>query len=105
MQELTDSMVITVDGRQVEVAGGQTILTAVQATGVDIPALCHDVRLERANGNCGLCVVEVGEDRREVKSCITPVSAGMVIHTRSDTVDAYRKVRVCLLYTSDAADE
>jgi len=104
MQELTDSMVITVDGRQVEVAGGQTILTAVQATGVDIPALCHDVRLERANGNCGLCVVEVGEDRREVKSCITPVSAGMVIHTRSDTVDAYRKVRVEQLLCDHNAD-
>jgi len=95
---------ITVDGRKVEVDDGLTVLTALQKEGFDVPSLCNDVRLERANGNCGLCVVEVGESRREVKSCITPVTPGMVVHTRSATIDAYRKVRVEQLLCDHNAD-
>ncbi|MCC6497778.1 MAG: FAD-dependent oxidoreductase [Propionibacteriaceae bacterium] len=95
---------IHVDGREVRVSDGLTILTALQQEGIAVPALCHDLRLERANGNCGLCVVEVGDDLREVKSCVTPVTAGMVIHTRSTTVDAYRKVRVEQLLCDHNAD-
>ena len=95
---------ITVDGREVEVDDGLTVLTALQKEGFDVPSLCNDVRLERANGNCGLCVVEVGESRREVKSCVTPVTPGMVVHTRSATIDAYRKVRVEQLLCDHNAD-
>ena len=106
MQELTERtrVAITVDGRDVEVESGLTILTALQKEGFDVPSLCNDVRLERANGNCGLCVVEVGETHREVKSCITPVAEGMVIQTRSGTIDAYRKVRVEQLLCDHNAD-
>ncbi len=95
---------IEVDGREVPAAAGLTILTALQAAGHGVPALCHDVRLERANGNCGLCVVEVGEDRREVKACITPARPGMVVHTRSDTLEAYRRVRIEQLLCDHNAD-
>lgn len=106
MQELSERtrVAITVDGREVEVDSGLTILTALQNEGFDVPALCNDVRLERANGNCGLCVVEVGSQHREVKSCITPVEEGMVIQTRSSTIDAYRKVRVEQLLCDHNAD-
>ena len=106
MQELSERtrFAITVDGREVEVSGGLTILTALEQEGFDTPSLCNDVRLERANGNCGLCVVEVGDERREVKSCITPVQPGMAIRTRSETIDAYRKVRVEQLLCDHNAD-
>ncbi len=106
MHDLTGrtTFTITVDGRDIEVAEGLTILTALQREGSEIPSLCNDVRLERANGNCGLCVVEVGPERREVKSCITPVSPGMVVHTRSETIDAYRTVRVEQLLCDHNAD-
>ena len=78
MQELTEDtrFAVSVDGAEVQVDAGLTILSALKIEGIDIPSLCNDVRLERAGGNCGLCVVEVGEERREVKSCITPVTAG-----------------------------
>lgn len=106
MQELSERtrVAITVDGRDVEVESGLTILTALQKEGIEVPSLCNDVRLERANGNCGLCVVEVGDDHREVKSCITPVTEGMVIQTRSATIDAYRTVRVEQLLCDHNAD-
>jgi formate dehydrogenase major subunit len=99
-----DRITIDVDGREVTVAAGLTILTALREKGIAIPSLCHDLRLERANGNCGLCVVEVGGERREVKACLTPAFPGMVVHTRSATVDAYRKVRLEQLLCDHNAD-
>ena len=95
---------VEVDGRPLAVVDGLTILQALLQEGVAIPSLCHDLRLERSNGNCGLCVVEIGDDRREVKSCVTPISAGMKIRTRSATLDAYRKVRIEQLLCDHNAD-
>lgn len=104
MTERIERVTVTVDGREVIVDAGLTILSALSQEGFDIPSLCHDVRLERANGSCGLCVVEVGAARREVKSCITPVQPGMVIQTRSEPLDTYRKVRVEQLLCDHNAD-
>ncbi len=105
MDEIYESRCkITVDGREVVVGEGLTILTALKHIGVPVPSLCHDQRLERANGNCGMCVVEVRGDRREVKACVTPVEAGMQIRTHSATVDAYRRVRVEQLLCDHNAD-
>ena len=95
---------VEVDGRPLTVVEGLTILQALLQEGVKIPSLCHDLRLERSNGNCGLCVVEIGDERREVKSCVTPISAGMKIQTRSATLDAYRKVRMEQLLCDHNAD-
>ena len=62
MLELTEDtrFAISVDGAEVQVDAGLTILSALKSEGIDVPSLCNDVRLERANGSCGLCVVEVG---------------------------------------------
>ncbi len=106
MRELleTTRFTVSVDGSEVQVDSDLTILSALKKEGIDVPSLCNDVRLERAGGNCGLCVVEVGEDRREVQSCITPVRPGMLIHTRSDAIEAYRRVRVEQLLCDHNAD-
>ncbi|HSN44440.1 MAG TPA: NAD(P)-binding protein, partial [Propionibacteriaceae bacterium] len=95
---------ITVDGHAIHVREGLTILTALQQAGHPVPSLCHDLRLERANGNCGMCLVEVGAERRDVKSCITPVSPGLEVHTRSTALDSYRKVRLEQLLCDHNAD-
>ncbi|MFZ0530272.1 MAG: FAD-dependent oxidoreductase, partial [Propionicimonas sp.] len=106
MFERTEHREVTIsaDGRDVRVEAGLTILTALQEGGYSVPSLCHDLRLERANGSCGLCVVEVGTQPREVKACITPVSEGLAVHTRSATLDAYRKIRVEQLLCDHNAD-
>ncbi|MBK5249690.1 MAG: (2Fe-2S)-binding protein, partial [Actinomycetales bacterium] len=64
MRELSegDRCTITVNNREIQVYGGLTILQALVTEGIEVPSLCHDIRLERSNGNCGLCVVEVGAD-------------------------------------------
>lgn len=84
---------VNVNGREVEVYEDLTILQALTQEDIYVPHLCYDIRLERANGNCGLCVVELGEgeDKVEVKSCQTPIKEGMVIHTTSEKLTAYRK--------------
>ena len=95
---------VTVDGHELTVQSGLTILNALIGQGLHIPALCHDVRLKRSNGNCGLCVVELGEEHRSVKACITPVQPGMVIATHSDQIDAYRRIRLEQMLTDHNAD-
>ena len=74
---------VTVNGREMEVYDQLTILQALIQEDIDIPHLCYDIRLERANGNCGLCVVELidGDSVIEVKSCQTPIKEGMTIRT------------------------
>ncbi|WP_149205380.1 NAD(P)-binding protein [Actinotalea subterranea] len=96
---------ITVNNRELEVYDGLTILQALTAEGIEIPSLCHDIRLKRSNGSCGLCVVEVGEDTpRDVKACLTPVQPGMVITTHTPRLEAYRKVRLEQLLCDHNAD-
>jgi formate dehydrogenase major subunit len=64
---------VTVNGREVEVYDNLTILQSLLQEDIAIPHLCYDIRLDRANGNCGLCVVELGEKGQEldVKACQT----------------------------------
>lgn len=95
---------ITVNGAKLDVHRGLTILQALKQEGVDIPSLCNDIRLERSNGNCGLCVVEVGADSRPIKACITPIEPGMSIVTHSETLEAYRRLRLEQLLTDHNAD-
>jgi formate dehydrogenase major subunit len=100
-----DRVAITVNNRRIEVFDGLTILQALVTEGIEVPSLCHDIRLERSNGNCGLCVVEVGESApRDVKACVTPVREGMVVTTHSPRLVAYRKVRLQQLLCDHNAD-
>src|SRR5690606_27914553 len=81
------------------------LLDALHDAGIEVPSLCHDVRLPRAIGSCGLCVVEVGEEqKREVKACQTPARPGMVVTTRSPVLEAYRTVRLEQLLCDHNAD-
>ena len=95
---------VTVNGREMEVYDGLTILQALMQEGQHIPHLCYDIRLNRSNGNCGLCVVELGNGERDVKACHTPIKAGMVITTHSPKLEAYRKIRMEQLLSDHNAD-
>jgi len=95
---------VTVNNRELEVYDNVTILQALIQEGQHIPHLCYDLRLERSNGNCGLCVVELGPDGREVKACQTPIKAGMQITTHSPELESYRKIRLEQLLSDHNAD-
>ncbi|MEN0130361.1 MAG: NAD(P)-binding protein [Brevundimonas sp.] len=96
----------TVDGQTRQLRAGVTLIQALKAEGIEVPSLCHDGRLERPNGSCGLCIVEVGEGQaaRDVKSCITPVSEGMVVTTQAARLKEYRAVQLEQMLCDHNAD-
>ncbi len=74
---------VTIDGQEIEVAPGTTILQACQQAGVEIPHFCYHERLLIA-GNCRMCLVEVEKSPKPVASCAMPVADGNVIRTQSE---------------------
>ncbi|MCR4419452.1 MAG: formate dehydrogenase subunit alpha [Clostridia bacterium] len=98
-----DLVELTIDGRRVLAARGQTIFQAARAAGIAIPHLCYHPKLSII-GSCRLCVVEVEGARNLPASCSTPVAEGMVVHTESERVIQARKVILHLLLANHPLD-
>jgi len=86
---------LNIDGQDITVDRGTTILEAALKNGIYIPHLCYHPDLE-PRGACRLCIVEAG-DGQLVTSCRTSVEPGMVVMTRSSEVDKVRRPIVELL--------
>ncbi len=82
--------VLTIDGREVEVPFGYTVLQACEKSGIEIPRFCYHERLSIA-GNCRMCLVEMERSPKPVASCAMPAADGMAIRTNSDLVRAARQ--------------
>ena len=80
---------LTIDGREIEVENGTSILQAAEYLGIEIPRFCYHERLAVA-GNCRMCLVEVEKAPKPVASCAMPVADGMVVHTSSPMVKKAR---------------
>lgn len=93
------SISITIDGDQVDVPEGATLLEACQAVGNEQPTMCYVSTLTPANV-CRVCVVEVDGSRTLVPSCSRVAEDGMVINTDSERVRHSRKVVFELLGSS-----
>jgi formate dehydrogenase major subunit len=89
---------LTIDGKQVEVPEGTTILRAAEKAGIKVPKLCDHPQLA-PTGGCRLCIVEVQGFRVPMASCSLPVNNGMVVHTDSETLSKSRKVILSLLFS------
>jgi len=81
---------LTIDGREVDVEAGLTILQACQKIGIEIPHFCYHERLNIA-GNCRMCLVEMERAPKPVASCAMPVAEGMVIRTNTPKVQQMRR--------------
>ncbi|WP_374763943.1 NADH-quinone oxidoreductase subunit NuoG [Yunchengibacter salinarum] len=81
---------LTVDGKEVEVEQGATVLQACEAAGVEIPRFCYHERLSIA-GNCRMCLVEMERAPKPIASCAFPAGDGMVIHTNTEAVKKARE--------------
>lgn len=79
---------LKIDGMDVAVPAGTTILDAARRVQVGIPTLCHHPDLH-PEASCGICVVKVG--RRMVRACCTPVSEGMDVVTRDTEIVETRR--------------
>lgn len=81
---------LNIDGQQVQVPEGTTVLDAARQLGVRIPTLCHHPALTPWGG-CRLCVVEVDGSPKLMASCVTPVRMGMNVVTTNDRIVESRR--------------
>ena len=81
---------VTVDGIEVEIPNGASVLQACEAAGKEIPRFCYHERLSVA-GNCRMCLVEVEKAPKPVASCAYPVMEGMKIFTDTAMVRNARR--------------
>jgi len=92
---------LTIDGVEVTVERGATILEAAQKASVRIPTLCHDKRLI-PYGSCRLCMVEVTQRgrTRTMPACFNPARDGMEVATHTPKLIAGRRMQLQLLLRS-----
>ena len=89
---------LQIDGKEVHVTEGMTVLEAAQQARIAIPTLCYHETLE-PYGGCRLCIVEVEVNgwSRLVVSCVYPAAAGLIVRTRSAQIDRIRKTLLEML--------
>ena len=92
------------NGIEITVEDGKTLLEAAHENGMDIPTICfHDATT--ANGLCRMCVVEVEGMRVLQPACIVQAAKDMMVRTRSEKVDrARRTILEMLLSTMDLSE-
>jgi NADH-quinone oxidoreductase subunit G len=81
---------LTIDGCEIEVPAGSTVLQACEAAGREIPRFCYHERLSIA-GNCRMCLVEVEKAPKPIASCAYPVAEGMAVKTDTPMVRQARR--------------
>ena len=90
---------LQIDGDEVKVGEGSTILDACKAHGTAVPTLCYGETLDPVNA-CRVCVVEVENNRVLVPACSRKVEPGMVVHTDTERTRHSRKMVLELLASS-----
>ena len=84
------TITLKVDGVQVTVPEGTTILEAAKKAGIHIPTLCYLEGLT-SWGGCRICMVEIHGNPKLFPACATPANMGMEVVTQSEKLTAYRK--------------
>jgi formate dehydrogenase major subunit len=97
------TVTLTVDGREVTVEKGRTVLDAARSLGVTIPTLCHIEGLEPVSA-CFLCCVQVEGARTLSPSCALPAAEGMVVTTDNEDIRAARRTALELLLSDHAGE-
>jgi len=81
---------IEINGQQVQAEQGQMLIEAADKAGVAIPRFCYHKNLS-ISASCRMCLVEVEKVPKPIPACATPVTDGMVVHTKSTIALAAQK--------------
>ena len=81
---------LTIDGIEIEVEPGTSILQACEQLGIEIPRFCYHERLS-VPANCRMCLVEMERAPKPVAACAMPCGDGMVVKTNTEVVHKARK--------------
>ena len=101
---MSDTIRLVVDGEEVAVPRGSTLLAATARAGADVPTLCHDPRLDPM-GSCRMCLVEVEGQRRLQPACAYPALEGQVVRTDTERVQRHRQVLLSMYCADHPLDE
>ena len=94
---------LTIDGQEVTVPAGTTILDAAKAVSIKIPTLCY-LREVNEIAACRICMVEVEEIARLAPACTTQVRNGMAVRTCTDRVKRTRRINLRLILSQHNSD-
>jgi NADH-quinone oxidoreductase subunit G len=94
---------LTIDGREVTVADGTTVIQAAEKLGIFVPRYCYHPGLSIA-GNCRICLVEVEKFPKLQIACNTPATEGMVVRTKSNMAESGRRAVLEFLLANHPLD-
>lgn len=86
---MNDTVTLTIDGKEVTVPAGTTILDAAREVGIEIPVICYHPHLT-ANGLCRICSVDTG-GRVQAAACVSECRDGMEVNTQTEAVQRGRR--------------
>lgn len=91
-------MIIKIDGIEIEVTPGETILEAAKKSGINIPTLCYS-KAFGGKGHCRMCMVEVksGNATRLVASCTYPITSEIEVKTSTPAIEKIRRNIIMLI--------
>lgn len=81
---------LTINGTEIEVAPGTSVLQACEQLGIEVPRFCYHDKLS-VPANCRMCLVEIEKTPKPQASCAMPCNDGMIVHTDSEQVKRARK--------------
>ena len=97
------NVTLTINGQEVTVPAGTTVLNAALGAGIFIPTFCHDP-VNPGFGACRICVVEIKGARNLPASCVTAATNGMVVETDSEAVMEARRTILELILANHPVD-
>jgi len=100
---MSEKIKLTIDGKEVEVNKGTTVLQAARKANIDIPTLCFLKEINAA-GDCRMCIVEIEGRRGFVPSCITQVEEGMKVKTDTPELSESRRIMLDLILSTHNRD-
>ena len=100
---MSNTITVTIDGKDVQVTEGMNIIDASEKAGVHIPNLCY-LKGMKGIGACRLCLVEVEGLKAPVIACNTKVKEGMIIRTKTEKIQEVRRFVIDLLLSMHPLD-
>lgn len=100
---MSEKIKLTIDGKEVEVDKGTTVLQAARKANIDIPTLCFLKEINAA-GDCRMCIVEIEGRRGFVPSCITQAEEGMKVKTDTPELNESRRIMLDLILSTHNRD-
>lgn len=94
---------LTIDGQEVEIEAGSTIIQAAEKLGIKIPTMCY-LKKVSTTGACRVCLVQVEGVERPVTACNTIATAGIVVTTSTPELERQRKDMIRLLLVNHPLD-